>query len=136
MNLSDVQVLYRNSPRHVRGSFAGGAEQATQYYRRYVDFVLKHTTKRPGRILDVGCGSGWSTWLFRQEGHDAYGTDLHAGPLEAQKIGDAIFDVVAMHAVLEHVPDPERALEECLRVLRKGGRLVVVGPHLLSVGIS
>ena len=152
MNLDSVQILYRNSSAHVRGVFAGCANQAAQYYRRYVAFVLKYACKRPSRILDVGCGNGWSTWLFRQEGHDAYGTDLHAGPLEAKKIddpipyvsadvqrlpfGDAIFDVVAMHAVLEHVPDPERALQECLRVLRKGGRLVVVGPHLLSVGIS
>ena len=41
-----------------------------------------------------------------------------------------------MYAVLEHVPSPERALTECRRVLRAGGRLMVVGPHLLSVGVS
>lgn len=90
MNLTSVQFLYRNSPEHVRGVFGGGAEQAAQYYRRYVDFVLKHATKRPSRILDVGYGHGWSTWLFRQEGHDAYGTDLHAGPLEAQSIDESM----------------------------------------------
>src|SRR5262249_14396339 len=49
---------------------------------------------------------------------------------------DATFDAVAMHQVLEHVPSPERALTECRRVLRRGGRLMVVGPHLLSVGVS
>jgi SAM-dependent methyltransferase len=49
---------------------------------------------------------------------------------------DGTFDAVAMHAVLEHVPDPERALIESFRVLRPGGRLMVVGPHLLSVGLS
>jgi len=152
MNLDSVQILYRSSSEHVRGVFGSGAKQATSYYRRYVDFVLKHVNKRPSRVLDVGCGNGWSTWLLRQEGLDAYGTDLHTGPLEAQGIddptpyvsadvqrlpfGDANFDAVAMHAVLEHVPEPERALQECLRVLRAGGRLVVVGPHLLSIGIS
>src|SRR5262249_41200998 len=150
MNLDSVQVLYRNSSEHVRGVFAGSAIAATQHYRRYVNFVLQHA--RAGRILDVGCGNGWSTWLLRHEGRDAYGTDLHAGPLEAQSIDeflpyvsadvqllpfrDATFETVAMHAVLEHVPDPERALRECLRVVQRGGRLIIVGPHLLSVGIS
>jgi SAM-dependent methyltransferase len=152
MNPSAIQVLYRRSSQHVRGVFGDRAQQAAQHCRRYVDFVLKHLIKHPSRILDVGCGNGWSTWLFRQEGHDAFGTDLHAGPLEAQSIDEAIpyvsadvqrlpfedaaFDIVAMHAVLEHVPNPERALQECLRALRKGGRLVIVGPHLLSVGVS
>ena len=152
MNLNDVQILYRHSADHVRGAFGGSKEQASQHYRRYVNFVLKHATKCPSRILDIGCGNGWSTWLFRQEDHEAYGTDLHAGPLEAQRIdesipyvsadvqrlpfADATFDLVAMHAVLEHVPRPEQALQECLRVLRTGGRVVIVGPHLLSVGIS
>jgi SAM-dependent methyltransferase len=152
MNPSAIQVLYRRSSQHVRGVFGDGAERAIQHYQRYVSFVLKYITKHPSRILDVGCGNGWSTWLLRQKGHDAYGTDLHAGPLEAQSIddsipyisadvqrlpfADAVFDVVAMHAVLEHVPGPERALRECLRVVRKGGRLVIVGPHLLSVGVS
>jgi ubiquinone/menaquinone biosynthesis C-methylase UbiE len=150
MNLDSVQVLYRRSSEYVRGAFQGSAIAATQHYRRYVNFVLQHA--RAGRILDVGCGNGWSTWLLRQEGRDAYGTDLHAGPLEAQSFdeflpyvsadvqrlpfGDATFESVAMHAVLEHVPDPERALKECLRVVQRGGRLIIVGPHLLSVGIS
>src|SRR5262249_18052203 len=118
MNFNNVQELYRSSTAHVRGVFEGKSDEAARYYRRYVAFVLKNLTRPGARILDVGCGSGWSTWLLREESHDAHGTDLHAGP------------------VLEHVPSPERALTECRRVLRAGGRLMVVGPHLLSVGVS
>ena len=152
MNFNNVQELYRSSTEHVRGEFEGKIDEAAHYYRRYVRFVAKHLTRPRARVLDVGCGSGWSTWLLREEGHDALGTDLHAGPLEAQKIdasipyvpadvqqlpfNDGTFDAVAMHQVLEHVPSPERALTECRRVLRTGGRLMVVGPHLLSVGVS
>ena len=66
------------------------SDEAARYYRRYVAFVLKHLTRPGAMILDVGYGSGWSTWLLREEGHDAHGTDLHAGPLEAQKLDASI----------------------------------------------
>jgi len=147
-----VQALYRASAGHVRGSFARDGHEAAHYFRRYVAFVLGHVPRRPARILDVGCGNGWSSWILRQAGHDVCGSDLHAGPLEGGADGTRLpyvaadarrlpfacsaFDVVAMHAVLEHVPDPASALRECLRVLRPCGRLIVVGPHLLSVGLA
>jgi SAM-dependent methyltransferase len=49
---------------------------------------------------------------------------------------DSSMDLVGMHQVLEHVPKPESALREALRVLKPKGRLVVVGPKLLSVGLA
>jgi len=49
---------------------------------------------------------------------------------------DEQFDVVAMYQVLEHIDDPPKALAECRRVLRPGGRLVVVGPNLESPAVA
>ena len=57
--------------------------------------------------------------------------DLRQGTLEALPIGDGEVDVALLVLVLHHVPDPARALAEAARVLRPGGRLVVVDmlPH-------
>ena len=144
-----VQHLYAESTAAVRPTFGGEAIQAKAYYTRYVDFVTKQLTKPAATVLDIGCGAGWSTLMLRERGHDAQGLDLHAcdrvearaiaalpytqGDAQHLPFGDATFDAVAMYQTLEHVPDPEAALRECLRVLRRGGRLVVVGPNLLGV---
>lgn len=43
---------------------------------------------------------------------------------------DKSFDVVVLDSVLEHVPDPQEKLDEAYRVLRKGGRVIVIVPFL------
>jgi SAM-dependent methyltransferase len=48
--------------------------------------------------------------------------DLYADGL-ALPFADGSFDLVLSQAVLEHVPDPQRALDEMARVLRPGGRI-------------
>jgi ArsR family transcriptional regulator len=57
--------------------------------------------------------------------------DLRQGTLEALPIGDGEVDIVLLVLVLHHVPDPARALAEAARVLKPGGRLIVVDmqPH-------
>jgi SAM-dependent methyltransferase len=56
------------------------------------------------------------------------------GSLEAQAFGTDTFDAVTLHHVIEHVPDPARTLNECRRVLKRGGRLVVSTPNAASLG--
>jgi ubiquinone/menaquinone biosynthesis C-methylase UbiE/DNA-binding transcriptional ArsR family regulator len=57
--------------------------------------------------------------------------DLRRGPLESLPIDDASLDAVTLVLVLHHVPAPAAALDEAARVLRPGGRLLVVdmAPH-------
>jgi len=53
------------------------------------------------------------------------------GPLEALPLGDASVDLALMVLVLHHLAEPSAALHEAARILRPGGRLVVVDmqPH-------
>ena len=57
--------------------------------------------------------------------------ELRRGDLEALPIDDGILDAATLMLVLHHVPEPERALAEVARVVRPGGRAIVVDmlPH-------
>ncbi|MEM3086795.1 MAG: class I SAM-dependent methyltransferase [Halobacteria archaeon] len=85
------------------------------------------------RVLDIGCsykqrGEVSSFYLSldlsRQRGPMVVG-DCHHLPVR-----DGSVDVVFMFSLLEHVPDPPRAVREARRVLRPGGRLHVTVPFL------
>ncbi len=145
-----VQNLYTENAGGVRPEFGGEAARARDYYARYVRFVLEHAPHAKSRVLDVGCGAGFSTLMLREAGHDAQGVDLHPrdrvearafadipytqGDAQALPFPDASFDAVTMYQMLEHVPQPELALREAMRVLRPRGRLIIVGPNLLGIG--
>jgi SAM-dependent methyltransferase len=150
MDAKGLRTHYRKSDQ-VRATFDRNQEEGAAYFRRYVNFILSHVPCSTAGILDIGCGSGWSTLALRNAGHRAFGVDLHSNP-EAKEGGEAFhyvcadattlpfrdssMDLVGMHAVLEHLPNPEGALVEAMRVLKPKGRLVVVGPNLLSVGLA
>ena len=143
-----LKQLYEASSDRVRPS--GFSEStAANVYRDYLSFVARYAAD--GRLLDLGCGAGWSTLLFSKSGYDAVGLDVTAAafePDEAERLrfeegdaaelpfADATFDVVACNQFLEHSPDPWGVLEEAQRVLKPGGWLFVVGPNLLGIGPS
>ncbi len=57
--------------------------------------------------------------------------DLRLGALESLPIADGELDAAILVLVLHHLPEPTQALAEAIRVLRPGGRLLVVDmqPH-------
>jgi SAM-dependent methyltransferase len=99
------------------------------------------------RILESGCGTGRWMAYFEQLGHQAYGVDDSAAPLQIAKRrrpqlrlvrGDAVdgpwraqsFDVVFSAYVAEHFEDgPEPLFREIHRLLKPNGVLVVVVPY-------
>jgi len=115
--------------------------------------ALKHLLRERvfGRVLDVGCGTGLLLDLLEDIAPNDYlGIDVSPGMLEiaSQKhprhnfiLADAqnlhslaagTFDTaVSLFACLSYTPDPKAVVDECHRLLRFGGRaiLMVYGPR-------
>ncbi len=140
--------IYRNESEGVRPAHEEAAA-AAGYYQDYVSFVAA-VAPDPGKLLDIGCGGGWSTGLFAKRGYYAVGIDLAPGfavgsepgrrftraDATALPFADGSFDAAGIYQTLEHVAEPERLLVETLRVLKPGGVFAIVGPNLLSLGAS
>ncbi len=106
--------------------------------------------REAGRVLDLGCGTGallprlgtWDGGVARYTGVDlsaemlrvaagkaapvAFPAGFVAAPADALPFGDAAFDTVVSASSLHFWPEPEAALVEVRRVLRPGGRLLLV----------
>lgn len=92
-----------------------------------------------GRLLDVGCGdmpfrAELEPQLAAYDGLDPFPrSDRVRYVADAQAmtpVSDGAYDSVLCLEVLEHVPDPFKAMSEIGRVLRPGGHLVLSVPHL------
>jgi len=99
---------------------------------------------KPGRVLDIGCGDGQRLALLSKKGWETYGQEfdpnaaafslgndskIYLGELKSLQLPENIFDAVIMNHVIEHLTDPMDILKECLRILKKGGHLVIVTPN-------
>ncbi len=76
-------------------------------------------------------GSSAMLQAARRRLGDESNVDLRRGDIESLPIDDASLDAATLILVLHHVGAPENALREVARVLRPGGRLLIVDmrPH-------
>ena len=92
------------------------------------------------RVLDAGAGEGQYSDRFARQKYT--GVDLGIGDsawnyagldaiadLLALPFPDGTFDAALNVVTLEHVKEPARVIEEIFRVLRHGGRLLIIVPH-------
>jgi SAM-dependent methyltransferase len=97
-------------------------------------FIAAHATDR--RTLDVGAQNGpYGAHFPRRVGLDIRpGAGVRIiGDAQALGIRDAAFAVVLCTEVLEHLPEPQKAIDEIFRVLEPGGELLLTTRFLFPI---
>jgi len=108
--------------------------------------LLKGIELKGKEFLEIGCGLGYFSQMAYKKGANVTAVDIGERLVEKtkKKIPDAkillasaadlpfkdeCFDIVLSTEVIEHVEDQKKALSEQMRVLKKGGYLVLTTPN-------
>jgi len=114
--------------------------------KKYSQYVWKkrinviHKYIKNGNFLDVGCSFGgllecaskyyaaygieMSDYAYTHS-REIFGDNIHHGTLRDHKFDDNFFSVITMIELIEHLNDPVSAVNECFKLLRRDGVLVV-----------
>jgi len=125
--------------------------EAHRYTKEWhIPVAADFASARGLKVLEIGCGLGTDGAQFAEAGADYTGVDLTEAAVELARrrfelfdlagtfktadaenlsVPDESFDLVYSHGVLHHTPDTGKAIQEIHRVLRPGGRAVVMLYH-------
>lgn len=99
---------------------------------------------QPGSVLDCACGVGYGTHMMLQRNDisNAVGVDISEFAVSFSRrlvkdararfcttLPDETFDNIVCFETLEHIPDPYRFMEDLVRRLSPGGRLILSVPQ-------
>lgn len=97
-------------------------------------FIARHATNRP--TLDIGAQNGpYAAQFPARVGLDILpGRGVRIiGDAQALGIRDSAFPVILCTEVLEHLPEPQKAIDEMFRVLEPGGTLLLTTRFLFPI---
>ncbi len=126
-----------------------------QRYRTqwHIPLLVPFAEARGKKVLEIGVGNGADGVMFASNGAEYTGVDLTEAALEATRkhfhvlglkgtfqnenaerlsFQNDTFDIVYSHGVLHHTPDIQSAIAEVWRVLKPGGRAIIMLYHKTS----
>lgn len=130
-----------------RGALSFIGDAVMRHFRKRRAGYLAGLRQKPGRILDVGCGKGWTLLELKKAGWEVFGTelsvtsawsarkmglDVHEGDITEAGLPEGSFDMITAWHVLEHLNDPAEMLSRMPRLLKDDGLLVVEVPDFGS----
>lgn len=128
-------------------------------YQKDKEIILKTFNRRfktiekiipkPGRVLDLGCATGFFLEILKNKGWDVYGIDISEFAVKAARekfrgkilnnviensnFPENYFNLITMWDYLEHVTNPKRAIAICKKILKPKGFLILTTPDLSSL---
>ena len=116
---------------------------------RFFAMLARRYGTRGSRLLEVGSGMGHLVAQLEDE-FETVGIDLNPWAVKESKsvvnksslqtasaqelpFEDGVFNLVIIKHIVEHLPNPEKALNEIGRVTEKGGYLILATPNLGSL---
>jgi len=118
-----------------------------EVHEKFIEFLKSRFDSIAGiRVLDAGAGQGALTKRLAEMGCEVSACDLcpdlyryseveckQADLSKALPYANGDFDVAVAVEVVEHLLDCARFFEECARVLKPGGKLLITTPNILSL---
>jgi ubiquinone/menaquinone biosynthesis C-methylase UbiE len=119
----------------------------------HIPLLVPFAEQKGKKVLEIGCGNGADGVMFARAGAQYTGVDLTEAAVEATRthfqvmglkgtfqienaerlsFSDRSFDFVYSHGVLHHTPHPDNAFAELHRVLKPGGKAVLMLYHKRS----
>jgi ubiquinone/menaquinone biosynthesis C-methylase UbiE len=116
---------------------------------RFYAMLARRYGRRKSRFLEVGSGMGHLTGQL-EDTFETFGCDLNHWAVKRSKevvnrsqlqtasaqeipFKNDSFNVVIIKHIVEHLPDPQKAIEEISRVTEPGGTLILATPNLDSL---
>jgi ubiquinone/menaquinone biosynthesis C-methylase UbiE len=116
---------------------------------RFQAILARRYGKRGTRLLEVGSGMGHlvgqledtfqtygmdvNHWAVEQSKSVVKTTQLHTASAQELPFRNHSFNVVIIKHIVEHLPDPRKAIQEIGRVTEPGGTLILATPNLDSL---
>jgi len=114
---------------------------ANYHFHRYLNYrQVEHwidlswnQNKSAPHVVEFGGSNGAIASFFRFAQYEVAPDFPEVDIQDLQAYSDAFCDVVVLDQILEHVPDPGRAVSEIHRILKSGGVCICITPFLVKL---